>query len=432
MVEYKLSYLNPISRKTQFENKIIYVKKREEIENEPDKIHTIKLNPYLIWTNSSNRQEKMFIDFNPTVENGIKLDKSVFNTWRGYKYKKDDNIKVNINDISPFLNHIREVWCNNNEIQYNYVLDWFATLIQTPWVKLKTVIVLRSKPGAGKGIIIQKIREIIDGYFEQPSSPDEVLGNFNSILRNVKLLFLDEMCWGGDKKASGILKKLITEETLTLKQKFITNMKIHNYMALIMASNEKWVVPAGMHSRRFFMLETSEKYVSAKSDLLRNELKKIAKVPTDILAQFFYKRDLSKFNHFNIPKSKALALQTHYSLSPVEKYWSDVLSNDDLNDVLVGDCLISFKVYQQFSQRITNKHITSSIFWKQSRSIFKFNKTRRRLMGKITYIYRVVVVDLKDKFSKHVGDEDWFKDNECVDDGHMDDEIGSEMDDFDI
>ena len=54
-----------------------------------------------------------------------------------------------------------------------------------------------------------------------------------------------------------MLKALITEPFLTIEAKYQNAIQMPNFVHLMMASNEEWVVPAGLEARRFFVLEVS-------------------------------------------------------------------------------------------------------------------------------------------------------------------------------
>ena len=78
-----------------------------------------------------------------------------------------------------------------------------------------------SKPGAGKGIIVQLFSKIFGKkYYLHCDDFETILGNFNSQLEGKFLVFLDECIWGGNKKDSGKLKLFITEKTRTINKNY--------------------------------------------------------------------------------------------------------------------------------------------------------------------------------------------------------------------
>jgi phage/plasmid-associated DNA primase len=75
-------------------------------------------------------------------------------------------------------------------------------------------------------------------------------------------VFADEVLWGGNQRAAGRLKTLVTERYLSIERKGVDMVSYTNLMRLIIASNEEWVIPAGPESRRWFVVEVSKDYRS--------------------------------------------------------------------------------------------------------------------------------------------------------------------------
>jgi len=57
-------------------------------------------------------------------------------------------------DVDTILSHIKLVWCNNQEEPFKYILNWFAQIL-VAGKKQQTALFLKTKPGAGKGIIFE-------------------------------------------------------------------------------------------------------------------------------------------------------------------------------------------------------------------------------------------------------------------------------------
>ena len=76
------------------------------------------------------RTELTKIDFDPGMKNN---NSKIFNTFRGWGWKlyKDSN-QVDFDLIKPLVKFIDEVWANNNEDHFNYIMSWFADIIQNP------------------------------------------------------------------------------------------------------------------------------------------------------------------------------------------------------------------------------------------------------------------------------------------------------------
>ena len=148
--------------------------------------------------------------------------------------------------IQHYLDFQKIHICGNNEPLFDYFIDYQAYLIQYIAVKMGVALVMKGLEGIGKVIFVQLLADIIGRvFFLQPSGVDELFGNFNSLMDNKILVFLDELVWGGDKQKAGVIKKLLTEEKGTSNIKFGAQRVVENNFNGIIASNEEWVIPAG-------------------------------------------------------------------------------------------------------------------------------------------------------------------------------------------
>ena len=133
-----------------------------------------KLEPFKSWCLWDDRKEVRAIGFDPR-ENA---NPDLFNLWCGFNIKKEEADKYDVEEANPILEHIKELWCNNDENSYNYILDYFAHIIQKPYKKTSVLLALKSKQGGGKGIILDKIAQIIgDDHYCQNSNANFLLAN---------------------------------------------------------------------------------------------------------------------------------------------------------------------------------------------------------------------------------------------------------------
>jgi hypothetical protein len=112
--------------------------------------------------------------------------------------------------------------------------------------------------GTGKGTLARALLHIFGQHGLAISQAKHLVGNFNSHLRDCSFLFSDEAFFAGDKQHVGVLKSIITEPHLTIEGKFQNAVQTPNFLHVMMASNEDWVVPAAIDSRRFFVLQVSD------------------------------------------------------------------------------------------------------------------------------------------------------------------------------
>ena len=95
--------------------------------------------------------------------------------------------------INDFLNFVKEVIANNNDELYIYIINWITMLIQNENCRLETVLVLIGNKGTGKNVFCNVLLKLLKGYSVQTSDFDHVIGHFNSLIENKKLVVLNEL-----------------------------------------------------------------------------------------------------------------------------------------------------------------------------------------------------------------------------------------------
>ena len=144
--------------------------------------------PYSCWDLFMDHQ----LEFTVKALKFYSEDPQVFSYFRGYDYNQLDQVKTEI--IEPFLNHIREVIANNNEEVYKYSLVWIASILQSPNFKAGTALVILGNQGSGKNVFTNVICKLMARYAnENITSIESIVGKFNAVLENKKLLVLNEL-----------------------------------------------------------------------------------------------------------------------------------------------------------------------------------------------------------------------------------------------
>lgn len=237
-----------------------------------------------------------------------------YNLWRGFACDSLPGTKH-----ESLLRHIRDNVCSGNPEHYNFFIGWMARLIQHPDGPGEVAMVIRGKKGTGKSFTAKALGRLLGRHFLQVSDSKHLVGSFNAHLRDTVLLFGDEAFFAGDKKHESVLKTLITEEHLVIEGKGVDAEAAPNYVHLILASNEEWVVPAGLDERRFFVLEVGDDH--------KQDHEYFKRIQADLdnggyenLLHFLMTKDLSNFEVRKVPQTKALLDQKILSMS-LEQQW---------------------------------------------------------------------------------------------------------------
>jgi len=275
------------------------------------------------WIDHPQRRQYETIVFAPGQE-----VEEAYNLWRGFACDSLPGEKH-----MPFLNHIRDNVCSGNPEHYHYLVGWMARMVQHPDGPGEVAVVLRGRRGTGKSFFAKVLGAMFGRHYLQVSDSKHLVGSFNAHLRDTVLLFGDEAFFAGDKKHESVLKTLVTEEHLVIEGKGVDAEAAPNYVHLVLASNEDWVVPAGLDERRFFVMEVGEGHKQdhayfkrIKDDLDNGGL--------EHLLHFLLTYDLSAFEVRQVPQTRALQDQKIMSMSPetqwmYEKLWEGRLLKTD-------------------------------------------------------------------------------------------------------
>lgn len=393
--------------KDDWSNKGFNYKITKEVRGKPCVVDEY-LDIYAFWRKHRNRTEYDKVELDPQrfLNN---TDSNIFNMFNGFDYP-DIKQPSNVNPDHPFLKHIREVWCSDNLDQYNYVIDWMAHALQKPWKKIGRCIVLRGSPGCGKGIIVQTFAKLMGKkYMIQPTSSNDVLGSFNSLLMGKLLVFLDEMTWGGDHERAGVVKKLITEESLVINQKNIAKITVNNFANIIMAGNGTYLHHADAEARRFLDLEVNKRFKRNpnKQQIIRD----ILNCDLRQLANFFYTRDISGFLSRDPPITEFQRTQQIQSLSVYDKWWLNELNNP--TDINFGSRLYKQAIYNSFNQSQGSRHTSAVVFWKWMKTrIGSFKNIRLRIGKERAFAINMITLEeAREIWRDDFNDPDWSFDS---------------------
>ena len=341
-----------------------------------------------LWLDSPDRRQYKGIVFDPSQK--IPLD--YYNLYRGLALKPLKGSWM------LMRKHIQEVICDGDVESFRYLMAWMARIVKDPGGKRPgVVIVLRGKQGIGKGCFATNFGAIFGGHFLHIISYTLVAGRFNSHFKDALLAFVDEGFWGGDKQAEGVLKGMITEDYILVEPKGKDAFKIKNNANFIFASNNDWVVPAALEERRFFTMDVSDKHMNDRkyfSDIYA-EMENGGREAMlfDLLNYDISGVDLRKF-----PRREALLDQITQTMSPVKKFWLQLLHHGAI--ISVSDrlktynstewpdtysCAKLYELYIDFAKTIGERYmLADKQFGKQLRGVCP-KITRKKRCGEWHY-----------------------------------------------
>jgi len=301
-------------------NKSIYIK-QTDINSDViifSKTRLREAYEHLVCGEDKNGKVKLFIDQWTTGNKNIRkyddlncypyplvCPDNIFNTWTPFICESyTDNYTPNIEGLNFFLNHIK-ILCGNEEEVSDYFIKWIGQMIQYPSVKTICPTLI-SKEGAGKGSLIKLMSAMLGEkkVFETTNSSRDVWGEFNNKMTNSFLVNLNELSKKDTIESQGKIKGLITDKSLTINAKGKDQFEINSYHRFIITTNKEDPINTSQDDRRNLIIRSSDELIGNKQYFIKlNSLLEDIEVIRTCYDYFKNIKKLNLFNSLPLPKT---------------------------------------------------------------------------------------------------------------------------------
>ena len=185
-------------------------------------------------------------------------EEDVINLFQGFKYEEIFTNDYTI--IQPFLNHVKTVICNNDKEKYDYLLCWFANIIQNITVKNGTLPIIHGAQGSGKSIVVEIFGELLGNYaLVNVDDLDKVFGKFNGLIGQHLFININEPP-ESDKKFSftGKIKAKTTQKDIVQETKGVDSIEAVSWANYSMTTNNPSPVQEEKGNRRYIYFKTND------------------------------------------------------------------------------------------------------------------------------------------------------------------------------
>ena len=272
-------------------------------------------------------------DFMQIYPDSSKCPDNAFNLWRPFAMEKLTGIPFTRHTagLEIMLNHIK-VLCDYDEGVYKYFIGWLSYMIQFPDKKIPCVVLI-SKAGAGKTTLIMLLRLMLGAkkVFECTDPSRDIWGDFNALMMDAFLVNLSEIEFADSKDAVGKFKALITDPTININQKGVSQVTVASHHHFIVTTNNENPLSIKKDDRRFAMVRSSDdkigdtEYFNGLYELLDNH---------DFIRtmySYFKHYDVSEFDPKLIPQTEHLKGLKEMATSPVEDWLRDYTYENRFN-----------------------------------------------------------------------------------------------------
>jgi len=214
-------------------NKVVFVDKKPQSVARQFKMH-------------KGRPEFDEYDFDPVHESGLDQERRRYNTWPGFGATpaRDEELE------GVYLQFMKKM-CGEH---YDYIMSWFAHMVQKPWEKTTIALLsMNDVNGAGKSMLGEIHGEILGNGLYLNEGLHRVLSEqFNAQLANRLFVQCDES-EQFYKGSEGLLKDIISNETITIEGKGRDAIRQRNLMRIFITTNSDHPLRLDSNNRRIFV-----------------------------------------------------------------------------------------------------------------------------------------------------------------------------------
>ncbi|HWU70791.1 MAG TPA: bifunctional DNA primase/polymerase [Pseudoxanthomonas sp.] len=265
------------------------------------------------------------------------VDARWYNLWRGFDYRPVPAASARAEAaVQSWFDHVERNVCRDDAKLAQWFVGYMAHLVQRPWEKPLTALVLKGRKGTGKNAVIERVGALFSRNMVVADDDRYLVGNFNSHLEACLLLALDEASWAGGKKVEGKLKGIITGSKHMIERKGMEPYQVDNLTRVVIIGNEDWLVPATQDERRYAVFDVGEGDMQKRSFFqeMREGMEANGGEGYGLLLAKLQAFDLSTVDVNDAPKTDGLADQKIESLGPQHSWWLDCLTE---GQILGGD-----------------------------------------------------------------------------------------------
>lgn len=192
-----------------------------------------------------------------------KKNSGVFNKWNGYDANLTDDLDQEaidaINDV------VFNVLADGDEQTYDYILSWFANMLQQP-SKNDVALIFISEQGTGKTSVMEIMNMIIGSRNCDISinGIGSITQKHNTAIEGKRLIVVNELCSTREEFRSNFdrIKSFITDPVVRIEPKGFPSYQIKNIGNYVLVSNHEDSVIIERSDRRYQVCRCGEKYMN--------------------------------------------------------------------------------------------------------------------------------------------------------------------------
>jgi putative DNA primase/helicase len=200
-----------------------------------------------LWQESQHRRVAEDVVFDPTERCGP----TMLNLFDGFKMAPSPAGQAGCKKILAHLGKL----CGERRDEYVWLLRWIAYPLQNPGAKMATSVVMFGAEGPGKSLVWEKVVKRIYGEYGVTIGQAQLESQFTGWQSRKLFALAEEVVSRAEMRHyKGLLKHLVTGETLQINEKMQSLREEHNHLNFVFLSNSTVPLELDDGDRRYLVL----------------------------------------------------------------------------------------------------------------------------------------------------------------------------------
>ena len=326
---------------------LFYINKEYDEKTKTEKINKVKFLTGSLknvgWLTDPNMRTYEKVN---TIPPPLKCSSNVFNDWSEFPILKTP--LDNTVDTSIIYKHF-DLVSDHDELSKEYLLNWFAHMVQKPGIKSRVALLIHGHQGSGKSTIGEDLMKAVIGPEKMMVTDkiDLLLGRFADT-RGKLLVCLNEAKGKDTFNVDNLLKDYITRNKCEVEKKGIDSFTSTAFDRLIFTTNNENPILLEAGDRRWFVVSmdnsmtNNTEYFNKLHEVFDNEI---------IMRKFYQElmdRNIGKWQPINDrPQSRMAQDMIEMNRDPYTCFVAYMLENYDF---VAGIKYNSREFYQKFNE----------------------------------------------------------------------------------
>lgn len=278
-----------------------------------------------LWMEDHERREYEDLVFLP----GKTVPSQFYNLWRGFSVEPlargEALTPIMQRGMDAFLEHTLNNFCAGDKRHHQWLMGWYAHMIQKPWEKPLVALVVRGMKGCGKDTPTNIVGSLVRSHFISTAKKRYLVGDFNGHMQNILLFSLNEAFWAYDPTVKAVMNDLITNDTHFIERKGCEPYEADNYLRVVLLGNADQTVPVSYDERRYTIFNCGNGHLRDKKffETMRLDM---AGGGARALLRFFLDFDLATVDINEPLDTQGLHDQKLGNLDTVHEWWRQCLA----------------------------------------------------------------------------------------------------------